>query len=146
MLRAFANLGFRWKIALPIMLLAILLVSMGALGMRGITQVADSSTKLTNRFLPGISLLLNADRDLYQAFVAERSLLDEGAGPHAEALTASHSENIQQAYERVHKFADMQPGREAMHLVAEFDKGFEQWKATSQKVLQLATSDPQAAS
>jgi len=84
MLRAFANLGFRWKIALPIMLLAILLVSMGALGMRGITQVADSSTKLTNRFLPGISLLLNADRDLYQAFVAERSLLDEGAGAHAE--------------------------------------------------------------
>jgi methyl-accepting chemotaxis protein len=146
MLRAFANLGFRWKIALPIMLLAILLVSMGALGMRGITQVADSSTKLTNRFLPGISLLLNADRDLYQAFVAERSLLDEGAGAHAEALTASHSENIQQAYERVHKFADMQPGREAMQLVAEFDKGFEQWKATSQKVLQLATSDPQAAS
>ena len=71
MLRAFADLGFRWKIALPIMLLAVLLVSMGVLGVRGITQVSDSSTKLTNRFLPGISLLLNADRDLYQAFVAE---------------------------------------------------------------------------
>jgi methyl-accepting chemotaxis protein len=146
MLRAFADLGFRWKIALPIMLLAVLLVSMGFLGMRGITQVADSSTKLTNRFLPGISLLLNADRDLYQAFVAERSLLDEEVSLHAEALTIAHAENLQQAYERVHKFADMQPGSEAMQLVAQFDAGFERWKATSQKVLQLAATDPQAAS
>ena len=146
MLRAFADLGFRWKIALPILLLAVLLVSMGILGMRGITQVADSSTKLTNRFLPGISFLLNADRDLYQAFVAERSLLDEGASAYAEVLTAAHAENLQQAYDRVHKFADMRPGDEAMQLVAQFDAGFERWKSTSQKVLQLATSDPEAAS
>ena len=77
MLRTFADLGFRWKIALPILLLAALLVAMGVLGIRGITQVAESTTTLTNRHLPGISLLLNADRDLYQAFVAERSLLED---------------------------------------------------------------------
>ena len=65
MLRLFADLGFRWKIALPILVLAVLLVLMGVLGVRGITQVADSSGKLTNRYLPAISLLLNADRDLY---------------------------------------------------------------------------------
>ena len=107
MLRAFTDLGFRWKIALPILLLAALLVAMGVLGMRGITQVADSSTTLTNRFLPGISLLLNADRDLYQAFIAERSMLDEDSGSHLEELRAAHTENLQQAYDRVHKFADM---------------------------------------
>ena len=146
MLRLFADLGFRWKIALPIVLLAILLVSMGVLGMRGIDQVAESSTRLTNRYLPGISLLLNADRDLYQAFVAERSLLDEGAGEHIAALKATHAENMQQAYDRVHKFASMQPGAEAMQRVAQFDTGFERWKATSLKVLELASSDPQAAS
>lgn len=146
MLRAFADLGFRWKIALPILLLAVLMVSMGFLGMRGISQVADSSTKLTNRFLPGISLLLNADRDLYQAFIAERSLLDEGVAGQVDALTAAHVENLQQAYDRVHKFAEMQPGADAMQLVAQFDQGFERWKATSQKVLQLAVNDPQAAS
>ncbi|WP_395272211.1 methyl-accepting chemotaxis protein [Ectopseudomonas khazarica] len=146
MLRAFTDLGFRWKIALPILLLAALLVAMGVLGMRGITQVADSSTTLTNRFLPGISLLLNADRDLYQAFIAERSMLDEDSGSHLEELRAAHTENLQQAYDRVHKFADMQPGSEAMALVAEFDRGFELWKATSLKVLQLAASNPEEAS
>lgn len=146
MLRLFADLGFRWKIALPIVLLAVLLISMGVLGMRGIDQVAESSTRLTNRYLPGISLLLNADRDLYQAFVAERSLLDEGAGEYVAALKATHAENLQQAYDRVHKFAAMQPGAEAMQRVAQFDTGFERWKATSQQVLELASSDPQAAS
>lgn len=146
MLRVFSDLGFRWKIALPILLLAVLLVTMGVLGMRGISQVADSSTTLTNRYLPGISLLLNADRDLYQALVAERGTLDESADSHIEALRASHAENLQQAQKRVHDFAAMQPGSEALQLVAQFDRGFEQWKATSQRVLQLRDSDPVAAS
>ncbi|HSC82961.1 MAG TPA: methyl-accepting chemotaxis protein, partial [Pseudomonas sp.] len=147
MLRLFADLGFRWKIALPILLLAILLVLMGGLGMQGISQVADSSTRLTNRYLPAISLLLNADRDLYQAFVAERSLLDEAAGERVAGLKASQAENIQQAYDRVHKYAnDMKPGAEAMKLVADFDRGFAQWKATSNKVVELSGSDPAAAS
>ena len=146
MLRLFADLGFRWKIALPILLLAGLLVLIGSLGVQGIGQVADSSTRLTNRYLPAISLLLNADRDLYQSFVAERSLLDEAAGEFAQSLRDSHAENLQQAYERVHKYADMQPGAEAKALVAKFDAGFAQWKSTSGKVLALSESDPAAAS
>jgi methyl-accepting chemotaxis protein len=146
MLRLFADLGFRWKIALPILLLAGLLVLIGSLGVQGIGQVADSSTRLTNRYLPAISLLLNADRDLYQAFVAERSLLDEAAGEFAQSLRDSHAENLQQAYDRVHKYADMQPGAEAKALVAKFDAGFAQWKSTSGKVLALTESDPAAAS
>lgn len=145
MLRAFAHLRFRWKIALPILLLAVLLVSMGFLGMRGINQVADSSTKLTNRFLPGISLLLNADRDLYQAFVAERSFLNGVPDGRSAEFKDAHAENMQQAYDRVHKFAAMQPSAEAMALVSQFDAGFERWKSTSLKVMELAVSDPQAA-
>lgn len=146
MLRAFADLGFRWKIALPMLLLAALLVTMGALGMRGITQIAQASNTLAARHLPAISLLLNADRDLYQAFVAERSALDEGALAHLADLRSAHTENLQQAYERVHRFADMQPGSEALALVAEFDRGFERWKATSQRVMELSVSDPESAS
>ncbi len=146
MFRLFADLGFRWKIALPIISLAILLVLMGVLGMRGIDQGVESSTRLTNRYLPAISLLLNADRDLYQAFVAERSLLGAGSGEHLSGLRAAHAENLQQAYDRVHQYAKMQPGDEALRLVAEFDAGFARWKGVSQQVIGLAESDPLAAS
>lgn len=144
--RFFTDLGFRWKITLPIVALALLLMLMGAFGMRGIERVTDSSQKLADRHLPAISLLLNADRDLYQAFVAERSLLDSDAGDHVQALRASHAENIKQAYDRVQKYAAMQPGAEAMALVEQFNRGFQQWSEVSQRVLNQIDLDPQAAS
>jgi methyl-accepting chemotaxis protein len=146
MLRFFADLGFRWKITLPIGLLALLLVLMGWSGMRGIDQVTESSTQLTKRYLPAISLLLNADRDLYQAFVAERSLLDSNAGSHAQALRASHAENLQQVQDRVQRYAAMQPGAEALALVSQFNNGFAQWTQVSRRVIEQAESNPKAAS
>ncbi|ANF24747.1 methyl-accepting chemotaxis protein [Stutzerimonas stutzeri] len=144
--RLFVDLGFRWKITLPIAALAMLLVLMGVFGIRGIERVADSSERLASRHLPAISLLLNADRDLYQAFVAERSLLDSDAGDHLDALKASHAENLQQAYDRVQKYAAMQPGPEAMALIEQFNRGFAQWSAVSQRVIEQIDLDPQAAS
>jgi len=144
--RIFIDLGFHLKIALPMGCLAILLLAMGGLGMQGISQVADSSDRLTHRYLPAISLLLNADRDLYQAQVAERSLLDEGVSNRAAAFKTSHAENIQQAYDRVHKYAAMQPSAEALRLVADFDRNFEQWKLSSNKVVALVNTDLIAAS
>jgi methyl-accepting chemotaxis protein len=141
MFKVFSDLGFRWKIALPILLLAVLFIAVGLVAMRGINQVAGSSTTLTNRYLPGISLLLNADRDLYQAFVAERSVLLTRGGERSKTLVDEHVENLEQAYDRIHKFADMQPSAEALKLVDEFDASFEHWKQTSNQVLQLAPSD-----
>ena len=144
--RFFTDLGFRWKITLPVAALALLLVLMGVFGMRGIERVADSSEVLAERHLPAIALLLNADRDLYQAFVAERSLLDSDADGYVQALKASHAENLKQAYDRVQKYAAMQPGSEALALVEQFNRGFEQWSAVSQRVIGQIDSDPQAAS
>lgn len=146
MLRFFADLGFRWKITLPISFLALLLVLMGWLSMRGIDQVASSSSTLATRYLPAISLLLNADRDLYQAFIAERSLLGDDVADHAQTLRKSHAENLQQAHERVQQYAQMKPSAEALALVDQFNRGFEQWRQVSQRVIQLVDSDPQAAS
>jgi methyl-accepting chemotaxis protein len=144
--RFFADLGFRWKITLPIAFLAILLVLMGWSGMRGIDQVTASSTQLTKRYLPAISLLLNADRDLYQAFVAERSLLDDNAGERLQALSASHEENVKQAYDRVQAYAAMQPGAEALALVSQFNDGFAKWTQVSRRVIEQSVGNPQAAS
>ncbi len=144
--RLFTDLGFRWKITLPIAALALLLVLMGVVGMRGIERVADSGERLATRHLPAIGLLVNADRDLYQAFVAERSLLDSDAGEYVQALKASHAENLKQAYDRVQKYAAMQPGAEALALVEQFNSGFRQWSEVSQRVIDQIDLDPQAAS
>ena len=146
MLQWFANLSFRRKIALPILLLAVLLLLVGALGVHGIAQQNESNQRLGKRFLPGIALLLNADRDLYQAFVAERSLLDSLLNAEQIAgLRNDHAENLQQALDRVRQYAAMQPGEAELAKVAEFERGYALWSATSARVLSLAASDPSAA-
>ena len=116
MLRLFADLKFRWKIALPILVLSMLLMAMGLLAMRSIEHLVQSSTQLTDRSLPAVSLLLNADRDLYQAFIAERSLLGDFTAEHTQALRDSHRENLGQAHERVNRYATLQPSPEAQRL------------------------------
>ncbi|OKO22664.1 hypothetical protein AM469_003142 [Pseudomonas aeruginosa] len=125
MLQWFANLSFRRKIALPILLLAVLLLLVGALGVHGIAQLNESNQRLGKRFLPGIALLLNADRDLYQAFVAERSLLEGHLSAEQIAgLRDDHAENLQQALDRVRQYAAMQPGEAELAKVAEFERGY----------------------
>lgn len=146
MFRLFTDLAFRWKIALPIIGLAVLLILMGVLGMSGINQGVESSTRLTNRYLPAISVLLNADRDLYQAFVAERSMLGEGSSAHRQALRDSHTENIQQAADRVRQYAAMEPSAEALRLVSDFERLLVVWTQVSGRVVELAENDPATAS
>lgn len=143
---AFTNLPFRWKIALPLLLLALLLLATSWLGIQAIGQLTSASSQLTQRHLPAISLLLNADRDLYQAFVAERSLLDEASAAQTNELKNQHRDNIQQAYDRVHQFAALQPSEQALRLVGRFDQAMEQWKKVTQNVISLTNTDRAAAS
>lgn len=145
MLRLFANLGFRSKIALAIIFLALLLVLMGSLAMWSISQVVGASNRMIHQFLPGVSLLLNADRDLYQALVAERSLLSDGARENAADLRQSQADNVKQAADRVWAYAQMQPGDEATRLVADFERAFAAWERSAAQVMQLIGSDPAAA-
>ena len=145
MLRLFADLKFRWKLALPILLLAILLMLMGLLAMRSIDQLVQASTQLTKRSLPAVSLLLNADRDLYQAFIAERSLLGDFNATHVQALLDSHEENLRQAHERVNRYATLQASPEARKLVEAFNVELERWKATSLRVIEMAKDYPAGA-
>ena len=144
--RVLADLGFRRNITLPIGVLALLLMLMGVFGMRGIEHVAESSQRLATRHLPAISLLLNADRDLYQAFIAERSMLDSDAGEYRQELHDSHAENLRQAYERVQAYAAKQPSSEALALVEQFNRGFRQWADVSRRVIDQVDLDPLAAS
>ena len=145
MLRLFTDLKFRWKLALPILVLAVLLLVMSLLAMRSIDRQVQASTQLTNRSLPAVSLLLNADRDLYQAFIAERSLLGDFNAEHVQALRASHEENLRQAHERVNRYATLQPSPEARQLVEAFNRDFERWKATSLRVIDLVAVYPAGA-
>ena len=71
----FYNLAFRWKLTLPIALLAALLLSVALIGMQQVKRLGGNVDQLAGEYLPGLNYLLQADRDLYQALVAERSMI-----------------------------------------------------------------------
>lgn len=143
--RIFLDMGFHLKMALPMLCLAALLVAVGGMGIQGMHQLSDSSGRLGNRYIPGISLLLNADRDMYQAQVAERSLLNDEGAIKAAALKKFHAENIEQAFDRMKKFAALQSASQAQPLLKDFDENFAKWKEATQRVIALLEKDLSAA-
>lgn len=141
------NMPLRWKIGLPLTTVAGMLVLTGIFGINSVNQAVEASDKATHRYLPAVSLLLNADRDLYQAFVAERSLLDSDNGLQApQALQQAHVENAQQAYDRVQQYKNLNPSAEALALVSTFESSYNRWLSSSSQVVRLASEDASAAS
>ncbi|WP_108124998.1 methyl-accepting chemotaxis protein [Saccharospirillum mangrovi] len=76
---------------------------------------------ITNEYAPAQGFLLNADRDLQQALVAERSLLvTEPGSAIFEEQKVAHAENIQQAHDRVLLYAGLVDSERSNGLVAQY--------------------------
>ncbi|MFP3457556.1 MCP four helix bundle domain-containing protein, partial [Psychrobacter sp. SIMBA_152] len=104
----FNNLTFRYKLLLPIVLLALVLVGIAAVSAVNFKSVANSVDEIASEHLPGLNFLLQADRDLHQAQVAERTLLSVPSGsPKQQQLTDTFNENLQQAAQRVDRFLNL---------------------------------------
>ena len=131
----FYNLGFRWKLTLPVALLAILLATTALIGVQLINRLSEDVNRLADEFLPGLNSLLQADRDLYQALVAERSMIfvDTNSEEYKK-LTAMHDENIGQARERAVKFFRTTRSEQAQEREQEFLALFDKWSDTTQEI------------
>ena len=102
--------------------------------------VSEDITEL-NALQGSIKTLLEADRDVYQALLAERGMLvasDEGEMAKA---TKFHAENVDQARERMDQASKVFKG-EAADLYAKFKQTFGVWAEKSNKVVELAR-DPE---
>lgn len=62
------------------------------------------SSQVGDTFLPAVSLILNADRDLYQARLAQLEFLASETPQQRDNARASFLENNQQAFDRMQKF------------------------------------------
>ncbi|WP_198947028.1 methyl-accepting chemotaxis protein [Marispirochaeta aestuarii] len=83
--------------------------------------------------------LLNADRDAFQGFLAERMALDSTDIQELESLDADNLENLDQAWERAvgpskNFTRDMEPEFER------FTQEYEKWKERSRAILSIAVS------
>ena len=89
------NRSLRVKMLIPVLLITATLVGVAAVGIVSLNQVAAVNKLVTHTYLPSVDYLVEADRDLQQALVAERSMIFiDVASDQFKELVKDHDENV----------------------------------------------------
>jgi methyl-accepting chemotaxis protein len=75
-----ADLSLRWKLTGPLMVLSAVILSIAGTALFSQAQIRQTTEDMGATYLPGIENLLEADRDLYQVQVAERTFRQPDLG------------------------------------------------------------------
>ncbi|MET0356916.1 MAG: methyl-accepting chemotaxis protein [Cellvibrio sp.] len=104
----YANISFRWKLGIPLIVLVLLFLYVGLYSVRSSGLLAKDAKVIAKVNLPEIELLIQADRDMYQALIAERALLSSNLSSQQVAtFLKEHKDNLAQARDRALKSLEM---------------------------------------
>lgn len=138
MIRWYNDLGFRWKLTLPLLVLVVIFIGVSVYAMRAATAMSDNANTIASVNLTEIQLLMQADRDLYQALTAERAMLMNRSGRiNPNALYREHQENAQQVYERTMQSFELSRTATANEREM-FDQFYQQWLSSSTDIVNRA--------
>lgn len=131
------NLSLRWKMATPIAITTLVLVLLSIQQLGSIRQVTHDFASIYQSYVPALDLTLNADRDLYQAQVAERTL---AMGSQDEKLYKQYHDNIQQVHDRLNKVLALNIAPELKNTVKAFLEALATWQKNSNAMIQSLKS------
>ena len=127
------NTSVRYKIALPIVIVGALLLLLSVIQISSLNTVNSSFHRIYNIYTPAALLTLNADRDLYQAQIAERTIV---MGSTDSALFEMQSENIDQVNKRIGALVEMDLDEGTQQLLTRFFVTFNKWRPQSLQLTQ----------
>jgi len=134
----YTNISFRWKLGIPLVLLVLLFLYVGIYSVRSSSLLAKNAKIIAKVNLPEIQLLIQADRDMYQALIAERALLSPNlSAAQIAAFLKEHKENLTQANDRAIKsieISDTSTSEEKQ----EYLRYLQRWQTISESIIQLA--------
>ncbi|RYY76096.1 MAG: methyl-accepting chemotaxis protein [Gammaproteobacteria bacterium] len=134
----YANISFRWKLGIPLILLVLLFLYVGIYSVRSSNLLAKDAKIIAKVNLPEIQLLIQADRDMYQALTAERALLSPNlTSAQVATFLKEHKENLTQAHDRAIKSIEISDTSTADEK-QEYLRHLQRWKAISESIVQAA--------
>ncbi|OAN90063.1 chemotaxis protein [Marinobacter sp. EhC06] len=141
------RLGLRVKIALPFAITAVALVVIGLFAVSTVRNLVSDTDNIAETYLPSVSEILNGDRDLYQALVAQMAYVDaQFNNEEGENYLASFDENAGQALDRFNKAVERLEGTGVSDVARGFDAAYQRWLGSAQRILELAEAgDPEQA-
>ena len=139
-------LSIRAKVAFGLVLLTLFILTIGSLNYMALDRMQGNTDQFASRLMPALGLVLNADRDLYQALVAQQQLLLEGE-PQATAatLTKDFAENADQAHERMQNYLKlMSQFPEISSQLDGFESQYRTWRQQAEQVFALMANGDRA--
>ncbi|MBM9613946.1 MCP four helix bundle domain-containing protein [Desulfobulbus rhabdoformis] len=137
----FSRLNIRNKLIATFTLILVFMAGIGWVAYHGMSLINQNLNALFSVSLPSLDLLIEADRDLHQALVAERTMIF--ADVHSSVYTSlkdDYEKNIQQAIDRFGKFAQLVSSEEERTLIQSFEQDRKTWQPVSRQVEDLAQS------
>lgn len=117
---------------------SIMILLMGFIGLAGYRSTSNIQRNLEEIFtvrLPSIDYLIEADRDIQQLLVAERSMIFANAKSDLfKDLVGDYEENLSQSEERWVKYKTLASTPEEKAIIPKYEEAREEWKAISRKV------------
>lgn len=122
------------KLAIPMYAAGVAVIALALVSRNLVTEGHEASRELGEHFLPAVSTVLNGDRDLYQARLAQLQFLHAVAPESQRAARSVFAENAQQAYERMQRYESLVGHySQVAGSTAAFKKLHEQWLAQSEQ-------------
>jgi len=124
---------------------ALMIGLMGVIGFTGYRGIKTIEENLDNIFrirMPAIDYLLQADRDLQQLLVAERSMIFANSKSDGfKALVSDYEENLAQSEQRWQKYKALAASPEETALIPKYEKAREEWAEISRRVVEGRKAD-----
>ncbi len=138
----FKNLKIGTKLILGFTIMIIFMAAIGFNGYRASKQIHADLGEIFSVRLPAIDYLIEADRDLQQLLVAERSMIFTNTKSEIfKKFLQDYQENLQQSEQRWQKYKALAFTPSEKAIVAKYDAVREEWKAVSQKVVDGRIAD-----
>jgi methyl-accepting chemotaxis protein len=138
----FRNLRIGGKLMIGFVAMIVLMVVIAVTGDVAVNKVDAMLVDATTVQLPSVDFLIQADRDLQQLLVAERSLIFASVGSDTfEQLLSDYDENLEQAQERWDSYTELASSDEEKKIIPVYEKAFKDWKKVSEKIVEGRASD-----
>jgi methyl-accepting chemotaxis protein len=134
------SVGTKLVFGVSIVILCVELISFT--GYRNLSNIEQNLDEIFRRRLPSIDYVIEADRDLHQLLVAERSMIfiDVQSDMFKE-LVKQYEENLQQSEDRWKKYTALASTHEEKILISEYEEAREVWKEVSRRVVDGRSAD-----
>ncbi len=125
------------KLMAAFSLMILIAIVIGVIGYRGSEKINDNVDDIFTVMMPAMDFLIEADRDLQQLLVAERSMIQAETGSALfQELLDEHAENLRQSDERFQKYKALHSTAEESAIISKYETAREKWERSTDEVVE----------